>query len=425
MNLALERFSISALLPRLQSREISALALVERCIERIDARDGLVGAWVCVDRERVRREARALDRGPVKGPLHGIPVGIKDIIDIAGVPTTCGSQVYEGRLAPQDAACVVRLRAAGAVIMGKTVTTEFSYFNPGKTANPHDLRHTPGGSSSGSAAAVADFMVPAALGAQTAGSLTRPAAYCGVVGFKSSRDAVPLDGVQPLAPSLDSLGWLVRDVEDAEITRAVLVGENYRPLPKLSKAPRIAVCETNEWHQADHETQELLHRAAERVGARGAILSTLNLPAEFFGLVECHVQVMSYEAARTLGDIVRDYSNGISPQLKSLVEAGRALTIAEYDRARLRADLAIRALDRMFDGFDAILAPSAPGRAPAGLHATGDPIFSRVWTLLQGPSVALPVLVDGALPLSVQLIGRRNQDRHLLSVAKWALGMLA
>lgn len=417
----LTRLGIAALIPELQSRALSASAVADACLARIEQREPSVGAWQVLDRDAVRRAAEELDRGPVRGVLHGIPVGVKDIIDVAGLPTGCGSAVYADRIAARDADCVARLRAAGALIMGKTVTTEFSYFRPGKTANPHHLGHTPGGSSSGSAAAVADMMVPAALGAQTAGSLTRPAAYCGVVGFKATRDSIPLDGIEPLAHSLDSLGWLVRDVEDAEVLRAVLTGDTYRPLDVLSRAPRLAICETNEWSHADAHVHETLHQAAELLRTAGAQITVLTLPGEFSGLVDCHISIMSYEAARALGNIIDAHSDAVSPQLHALVETGRRVSDADYASAQERTRVAIRKLESFFDNVDAIVAPSAPGEAPAGLSATGDPVFSRVWTLLQGPSIALPFRRGpNGLPLGIQLVGRRTGDRAVATVAKWA-----
>jgi Asp-tRNA(Asn)/Glu-tRNA(Gln) amidotransferase A subunit family amidase len=415
----LMELSVSALIPKLRDRDISAVQLVDQCIARIEAREDAVGAWAFFNAEQSRRVAAELDRGPVRGILHGIPVGVKDIIDVAGMPTECGTPVYRGRLAARDASCIQRIRDAGGIPIGKTVATEFSYFKPGKTANPRNLSHTPGGSSSGSAAAVADWMVPVALGAQTAGSVIRPAAFCGVIGFKSSHGAVALDGVEGLAPSLDSLGWFVREVEDAEVMRAVLAGDSYRPLSDAPATPRIAVCETHEWRHADARAQENFHRAAEQLGRAGAEISVLSLPAEFAALYELHVCIMSYEAARLLGGIADQHADQISPQLGALIASGRRIDAAVYDDARRRVAMAIEKLDSLFGNFDAILAPSAPGEAPAGLQATGDPVFSRVWTLLKGPSVALPVGAGAhGLPLGVQLIGRLNADRQLLAVAK-------
>ncbi|MGN6463452.1 MAG: amidase, partial [Pseudolabrys sp.] len=359
----LTRLGIAALIPELQSRALSASAVADACLARIEQREPSVGAWQVLDRDAVCRAAEELDRGPLRGVLHGIPVGIKDIIDVAGLPTGCGSAVYADRIAARDAACVARLRAGGALIMGKTVTTEFSYFRPGKTANPHHVGHTPGGSSSGSAAAVADMMVPAALGAQTAGSLTRPAAYCGVIGFKATRDSIPLEGVEPLAHSFDSLGWLVRDVEDAEVLRAVLTGDTYRPLDVLSRAPRLAICETNEWSHADAHARETLHQAAALLQAAGAQVTVLTLPDEFSGLVDCHISIMSYEAARALGNIIDTHSDAVSPQLHALVETGRHVSDADYASAQERTRVATRKLESFFDNVDAIVAPSAPGDA--------------------------------------------------------------
>lgn len=413
--------SLNILIPALQSRRLSAVELIEKCIDRIEAREAVVGAWTYFDASRAREAARAADASAPRGILHGVPIGIKDIIEVEAMPYGSGSEVYRERVGKRDAACVASLRRAGAIILGKTVTTEFGYFRPGKTSNPYNPKHTPGGSSSGSAAAVADGMVPCALGAQTAASVTRPAAYCGVVGFKSTQGAIAVEGVQPLAPSLDSLGWLTRTIEDAEVLRAVMSGETYRSLPELAKPPRIAVCETNEWNSASSAARHVLYAAAHRLEYHGAEIVDLVLPPAFSGLLENHMELMAYEAAQTLGALVDQQRDAISGQLRDLIEKGRSVTADTYVRAKRRAEDAAREFAALFAQYDAVMVPSAPGEAPAGLNGTGDPVFSRVWTLLGGPSVALPVGFGiNKLPLGVQLVGPRGADRRVLEIASWA-----
>jgi Asp-tRNA(Asn)/Glu-tRNA(Gln) amidotransferase A subunit family amidase len=417
----LNELTVSRLVPLLQSREIKAADLIDCCLDRIEAREGAVGAWTFLDADAVRRAAAELDRGPIQGVLHGVPIAVKDIIDTVDMPTECGSRIFSGRRPKRDAECIARIRESGGLLMGKSVTTELGYFYPGKTANPNNLRHTPGGSSSGSAAAVADFMVPAALGAQTAGSVTRPAAYCGVVGFKSTRGSIGLDGVLGLAGSLDSLGWFVREVEDAEVLRAALRGETYQPLDEIVVGrPKIAVCETDDWSFAQRAARTTLHGTARRLAACGAEVSFLPTPEELRGLSEVHRTVMAYEAAQSMQSTLTMFDAQLSAQFKELLAAGFRINLETYQAARQRALVALTIFEEMLETFDAFMAPSATGEAPVGLDATGDPIFSRSWTLLQAPSIAIPTGTgDHGLPVGVQLIGRINGDRELLQIAKW------
>jgi amidase len=408
------------LLPLLQSRQLKARDLLEACLGRIAAREKDVGAWEHFSVDHARRQADALDAGPVRGLLHGIPVAVKDIIDTADYPTECGSPIHKGRRPDRDADCVTRARVEGALVMGKTVTTEFAYFKPGKTANPHALDHTPGGSSSGSAAAVADCMVPAGFGSQTAASLTRPAAYCGITGYKASRGNHDLAGIQGLAPSLDSLGILCRAAEDCEIMRAALAGEPYRALETENLRPRIAVCETPDWASASPEVANAMSVAQSALERAGARVTALSLPAGFTGLSETHKLVMAYEARRMLDNEYGAHRDLMSPQLAELLGNGETVSTAEYETAIAATRQARAEIDGILDGFDAIMAPSAPGEAPRGLAATGDPVFSRMWTLLQLPSVATPVTTGpNDLPVGVQFIGRARKDRDLLVVAEF------
>jgi Asp-tRNA(Asn)/Glu-tRNA(Gln) amidotransferase A subunit family amidase len=410
--------SVAAAAAEIAAGRLTAEALVESCLARIAEREPTVGAWEFLDRVQARTQARALDRGPRRGPLHGIPIGIKDIVDTQDMPTGCGSPIYRDRRSAWDAACVALLRAAGAVILGKTVTTEFAYFQPGKTANPHNPRHTPGGSSSGSAAAVADRMVPAALGTQTAGSIIRPAAFCGVVGYKPTFGSFSLAGVKPFSPSLDTLGVFARAVEDLPLLRRALLGaEEQSPKPA---PPRIALCRTAHWSVAEPATQHALERAATQLAAAGATVTETEGAADFGALTEAQKTIMAFEAARSYASELFLHSAEVSAKLHELAEAGFACPIVDYHRALSLAEDARRRLDDQFRNVDVLIAPSAVGEAPEGLGATGDPIFNRAWTLLHVPTLTLPLFTGpGGLPVGIQLVGRRGDDARVLAAAAW------
>ncbi len=423
--LDLNELPVHMLLPRLQAREVSARDLAEACIARTEAHEAEIGAWTTFDAAAVRAQADELDAGPLRGLLHGIPVAVKDIIDTADLPTQCGTPIYAGRTPEQDADCVARTRAAGGLVMGKSVTTEFACVGPGKTVNPHSLHakevHTPGGSSSGTAAAVAACMVPLGFGTQTAGSVIRPAAFCGVVGFKPTFGVHSLAGVQPLGPTLDTLGWLCRAVEDAEIMRAAQLGEAYKPLD--ADGPyRIGYCETPDWHSARGAAARAMDTARTAMERAGAKVVPFDLTPPLTHLVEDHKLMMAYEVNRSLADEYRDHADLMTDGLRALIEEGETVSDAAYKKALKAAEAARQEIARLFDeaGIDAILTPSARGEAPEGLSTTGDPVFNRLWTLLKLPCAAVPVL-DGpaGLPVGVQLVGKLNRDRELLTVAKF------
>ncbi|MFI4986732.1 MAG: amidase [Alphaproteobacteria bacterium] len=405
---------------RIASGELTAEALVEASLARIAAREATVGAWQFVAAEAARSAARACDRVKPRGPLHGVPVGIKDIFDTKDMPTEYGSPIYAGNRPAADAASVARLRRAGAVILGKTVTTEFAFFTPAKTRNPHNPAHTPGGSSSGSAAAVGDFMVPVALGSQTAGSVLRPAAYCGVVGFKPSHGAIDIAGVKPFAPSLDTVGIFSRAVEDSELVRRVLSGED-PALPDLvsERLKRVGLCRTEYWDKAEPATAAAIARVADVLRANGVEVVECELPRPCRGLNEVQQLILAFEAALSYGAELRDHAAQLSAKLREMLESGRATTESQYEAALHHAAEARAAFDGVFSGVDAILTPSAPGEAPTGLP-TGDPVFNRQWTLLHVPCLTLPV-AEGphGLPTGVQLVGRFKRDEVLLAQARW------
>lgn len=408
---------------RLEAGSLTSEALVRACLDRIAAEEPRVQAWAFLDGELALAQARRADAAGRPGPLRGLPVGVKDIIDTADMPTARGSALFAGRHPPADAACVAALRRAGAVILGKTVTTELAYYAPGKTRNPRDPSRTPGGSSSGSAAAVAAAMVPVALGSQTAGSVIRPASFCGVVGMKPSHGLLSLEGVSPLAPvSLDTLGLFARSADDLPLLLGAL-GAPLPAQPALSR-PRLGLARTESWRFAAPESRAAVERAAEAFVAAGA--EVREMPDELTGLSEAQRTVMAYEAAAAWGETAAREGARLSPQFRELVAAGAAVSPGAYREAQALAAAARARLPALFSAFDALLGASAPGEAPHGLGATGDPAMNRIWTLLGLPCLSLPGARGPAgLPVGVQLVGPPGGDGLLVAVARWAEAALA
>lgn len=415
----------------------SSVELVGDCLRRIDEIDGEVQAWAFLDRDHAMRQAEAADdrrkQGKATGPLHGVPVGIKDIFDTGDMPTEFGSELWAGRTPRRDAAAVARLRMAGAVILGKTVTTEYAYYNPGKTRNPHNPDHTPGGSSSGSAAAVAALMVPGAIGSQTNGSVIRPAAFCGVVGFKPTHGLISRSGALELSRTLDHVGVFGRSVADAALLAEVMVDfdpedPDTRPVarPPFSTVaasqpplpPRFAFVPSPVWDQAEPVTREAF---AELVEALGEACSEVGLGPSFDGAVDMHRVIMEVDMAHNLR---RDHLRGgdkLSVRLRQAIERGRAHLAIDYCNALAGIAPLNQALDQIFDEYDAILTPAAPGAAP-GIETTGNPVFCSLWTYLGVPAISLPLMhSETGLPLGVQLIGRRGNDARLLRTAHWLI----
>lgn len=396
----------------IRSGEVRCEDVVRACLERIAERDGEVHAWTHVDPERALVEARRRDATPVSGPLHGLPVGVKDLIDTADAPTGYGSPIYSGHRPARDAACVTRLRDAGAVVLGKTVTTEFALFQPGPTANPHDPGRTPGGSSSGSAAAVADHMVPVALGTQTAGSIVRPASFCGIYGYKPTFGAVPTEGVKAIGPSLDTVGPLARTVDDLAVTAAVLRGVPVRR--PANQTPSIAFARTWEWDRADAATRDAIDGLATHLQ-----LPEVTLPGPYADLVEVQTTIMESEAAQALAPELRTHPEQLSAQLRELLARGAAISDDVVRRARDHAARCRDLLPSVFADHDVLVVPSAVGEAPEGLGATGDPLFCRIWTLLGTPAVAIPGLRGPhGMPLGVQVVADRDDDAIALAAGR-------
>ncbi|HEY7106809.1 MAG TPA: amidase [Acidimicrobiia bacterium] len=397
---------------------------VEQAVAAVAVWEPSVHAFAHLDPARARAEAHAAH---ASGPLAGLVLGVKDVFDTADQPTSYGSPIYTGFRPRADAAAVALLRAAGAVVLGKTVTAELAVFHPGATANPHRGGHTPGGSSSGSAAAVACGMADVALGTQTAGSVIRPASYCGVFGFKPTFGTVATSGVKVVAPSLDTVGWFARDVPTLDRLRVALTGRTTARLGRTEWPPRMALVRTGKWVDATSDTRVAVAEAARRASDAGAAVVDHALSPELDALVDDQTVVMVYELARSFAWEWDTHRDQLSSTLQGLIQRGLATEPGEYDAIRARVLAARADVDRVFTdaGVDALLTPAADGEAPAGLHATGNPRFARLWTLLGLPAVAVPGITGASgLPVGVQLVGRHGHDASLLTTAQWLARVL-
>ncbi len=412
---------------RIREGKISPVDLVDACLDRIHALDGRLSAWAYVDDAGARATARVLEAeatdGRIRGPLHGVPVAIKDIIHVAGMPTTAGARAWAHSRPTGDAPVVSRLRAAGAVILGKTHTTEFAYRDPAPTRNPWNLGHTPGGSSAGSGAAVAARMVPLALGTQTVGSVLRPAAYCGVVGFKATHGLTPTEDVVPLAWSLDHVGVLTRSVDDAALGLGVLARRELtaapRGAPTIAMAPQLL-------ERAQPETAAHVRAAAAAFVRAGARIVEVVLPASFAHLHEMGLRVLEAETATYHAADFARHAAEYGPGIRAAIEAGLRQSAVEYVRAN-RARLEFReAVMPLLEAHDALLSPTAPGTAPAGLASTGDAWFCAPWSSAGVPAISLPSgLAPSGLPHAVQLVGAAGRETPLLGTAAWCEAVLA
>ena len=422
---------------------LSSEELVQACLERICETEPKVQAWTFLDEEHALAQARASDElrrsGQAAGPLCGVPVGVKDIIDTGDMPTENGTVLHAGRTPRTDAAVVAKLRAAGAVILGKTVTTECAYFHPGKTRNPHNPEHTPGGSSSGSAAAVAAGMVPLALGSQTNGSVIRPAAFCGAYAFKPSHGLVPRTGILELSRSLDHVGVFARSLEDLALAMESLTGWDAGdpdthptariPFGAIAAAeppipPVIAFIKTPHWDRVDAEATEAF---GELIEALGGVVEEVELFPSASEAWDWHKTIMEAEMAANFEREWRDGRDKLSDKLRALLERGREVRAVDYQRALSQIGPMQASFEELFtQRYDAILTPAAAGTAPKGLDSTGDPTFCTLWTLAGLPALSLPLLHgSNGLPLGVQLVGRRHFDARLLRTARWLIEKLA
>jgi len=411
---------------RIARGELSAERLMQALLARVQEREPQVRAWEWLDPQQALAAARASDAGAAPGPLRGVPVALKDLIDTADMPTAYGSPIYAGHRPRTDAACVARLKQAGAIAMGKTVMTEFASFHPGRTANPHNPAHTPGGSSSGSAAAVAAGMAPVALGTQTAGSVIRPAAFCGVVGYMPSGGLLNRVGVKMISDSLDTLGVFARSVDDAAFLVSVLAERPELDAAGPARAPRLGLYRTPEWARAEPATEAALARAQQALQRAGSEVGEPRDGGAFDGLAEAHACLMQYEIARSLLPEWLSHREQFSAALRRIMETGLAFTAQDYDAARAAVARARAALDGLFGDCDALLVPAAPGEAPRGLDATGDPVFNRMWTALRAPCVGVPAGAGPqGLPVAVQVVGRPGDDARTLWVARAVEAALA
>ena len=418
----LESLSASQAARALARRDIKATDLLLSCLDRIGQRESLVKAWSSLGKEGALARAKELDKGSIKGLLHGLPIGVKDLFDTYDLPTSYGSPIYANNYPASDAVSVALMRDAGGIILGKTISTEFATFKPPVTHNPHHLKHTPGGSSSGSAAAVADFMVPLATGSQTAGSIIRPASYCGVVGYKPSFGKVMLAGVKALSPSLDTLGCFGRSVGDVALGVAAMSNDlSLAEIDQLHNKPRVAICKTKDWSFASKETAGALALArftAEAI-AKGMV-QDISLPAACKDLTLLQTRIMSFEMARALIFERTRYSKKLSPQLLQQLSEGAQIPYEQYQKDLMKAQAARFAIAQLFENeVDILIAPSAPGEAPLAKEGTGNPVFCRGWTLSGLPCINLNVSSGpNGLPVGVQLIAGPGKDRFLLSAAR-------
>ena len=401
-------------------------AVARAHLERIEAREPQVLAWQYLNPQQVLEQARALDQRGARGPLAGVPFGIKDIIDTCDMPTGMGSPIYAGHRPRGDATCVALSRKAGGVLMGKTVTTEFANRHPGKTRNPHDPARTPGGSSSGSAAAVASGMVPLAIGTQTTGSTIRPASYCGVFGYRPTWGDLRCVGVKEAAGSLDTLGLLARSIEDIALYRDVLLGIDPEPLPRETRAPRIGLCRTHFWPRVEPGTRQMIEDAARRLARAGAQVKDVELPAEFRDIEDTHLAISSFEFARNFTWEIENHWEKISETLRNgRLKHGLACSFERYRAARDHAERCRGQIPQAFGDCDVLLTAAAAGEAPVGLEKTGDASFCLIWTTTHVPSVTLPVFKGPhGLPVGAQLVAPRNADRALFAAARWVFQAL-
>jgi Asp-tRNA(Asn)/Glu-tRNA(Gln) amidotransferase A subunit family amidase len=430
----------AAALAALREGHVSSREVVQACLDRIQEYDENVEAWAYLDPELVLEQADRADefraQGRPLGPLHGLPVGVKDILDTADMPTENGTVLHRGRAPAEDAAVVERLRAAGAIILGKTVSTELAVYSPGKTKNPHDPTRTPGGSSSGSAAAVASFMVPVAVGTQTNGSVIRPAAFCGTYGYKPSHGLVSRHRVLKQSRPLDTIGCMGRTLEDTALLADVMIGYDSRDPdsrprahPQISRIlaeeppvnPKLVFIRTPVWDRAEESTKDALRELCEHIGEIGM----MELPPVFDGALDDHRRIMEADLAVSFAKEYSDGKDQLSDVLREMIERGQQVLAVDYNAALARiADYQAEIQEIIYE-FDAILTPAVAGEAPVGLDTTGSPAFCTIWTLAGVPALSLPILQGpNGMPLGVQLVSAKGDDGRLFRTARWLLGTL-
>ncbi len=411
---------------RIETGELTPAAALELCAEAIAKREAEIGAFVVLNLERARRMAEARGAALAAQPLRGLAVGIKDIFDTADFPTEYGSPIYAGHQPKADAAATSLVRRAGGIVLGKTVTTEFAHLDPGKTRNPHNPAHTPGGSSSGSAAAVAAGMLPIALGSQTGGSVIRPASYCGVAGFKPSYGLIPTVGMKCFSWHLDTVGVFAAGVADVAFAAEAITGRELRIDGTAPAAPRLGLLRRHPWPDASDEMRTAIEIAARTAEAEGASVTEIELPQICADAFKAHGTIHDFEGFNSLAYEYDHHRDRIGPHLRNLLDRATVVTPEAYDSARRTTRRARQALASLMADIDVILTPSAPGAAPESLNSTGTSTFNRLWTLMGVPCVNVPGLAsDAGLPLGVQLVGRFGRDHETLSAARFVEAALA
>jgi Asp-tRNA(Asn)/Glu-tRNA(Gln) amidotransferase A subunit family amidase len=404
---------------KLARGETTSLALVEDCLARIEAREPEIRAWAFMDRELALRQAKARDQEPRRSPFHGVPVGIKDIFDTFDMPTAYGSPIYKGHRPAVDTAVVGLLRRAGLVILGKCATTEFASPVPIGVRNPHDFGRSPGVSSSGSAAAVADYMVPLAVGSQTGGSTILPAAFCGLFGYKASLTGIDRGGIRHLRPGLDTLGLFARDLGDIATLRSIVSdGASVAP-PNGLKGVRVGVCRTTNWHQALPESVDALQQAAKMVGGHAADIADIDLPDVFAGIEDSFRVISSVEGSRALAVEARDHFADLNHWVQSAHTTARKVDQAQFDKAELHVIACMRGLAEIFARCDVLLTPSTCGEATTDLEGISNSAFNRTWTILQVPCVTIPAFRGpNDMPVGVQIVGPVGSDGRTIALAQ-------
>ncbi|RTL50660.1 MAG: amidase [Bradyrhizobiaceae bacterium] len=401
-------------------QEGAAAEAVERSIRIIKEKDAAIGAWVYFDPRRARQVAEDVDARFADGPLYGVPVGIKDIFDTNDMPTAYGSSIYAGHHPGRDAALVAQLRQSGAVVMGKTATTEFASPYPARTRNPHNLGHSPGGSSSGSAAAVASGMLPLALGSQTLGSIIRPASYCGVYGFKPSHGRISRAGVLTLSDTLDTIGALGKSVAILETFYRHITGDQRIVTFSSRKPPRLAYCEAPGWEQTTQAARDAFDRAIAKFRSKGLNIQKLVLPEAFLHLVDAGFTVHDYELYRNFSADRLGHWDGLSEKFKEIMRRGAKVSTSQHEDALGIAAWCRDEFAKLMGDFDAVITLSATDEAPEGLDTTGSPAVNVAWTLLRGPCLSLPSLIGAqGLPIGLQLCSPQSTDSSLLACANW------
>ena len=413
---------------KIASGEITSEALIKDCLLRIRARDSDIGAWQYIDPDYALEQARTLDNIPNKGLLHGVPVGIKDNFDTVDMPTEYGTSIYPGFRPDQDSETVATLRAAGAVILGKTITSEFAGPYPGPTLNPYDPTRTPGVSSMGSAAGVADYMMPLANGTQTGGSVIRPAALCGIYGYKGSFNHLDGSGIRHIKPSIDTLGHFGRSLDDLELMRCVLTGDEFKTLTHdRTLAPRIGMCKSAEWHAASPETIKMFELSQLCMRDIGASITEIDLPADFTNvMVKAFDGIRLWELLIAHEGEIKNHLHELNPWFQEAVKTAQQYTVQDYEEAQEEAEAVRLILKGIFESVDVLLTPSALGEAPADLKGIPANNFNNLWTLMYVPCINLPAFTGpNNLPVGLQVVGPRDQDKRTLEIAQWIDGRIA